>query len=57
MDEVKKVFNIPGNLHLKYFNVDFKEWVDIDNEDEIPEKAKLSVVLSINGLYVINVNR
>ena len=48
-DEVKKVFNISGNVYLKYFNDDFKEWVDVDNENELPERAKLSVALSLNG--------
>ena len=48
-DEVKKEFNISGNLYWKYFNDDFKEWMDIDNKNELPERAKLSIALSLNG--------
>ena len=26
-----------------------KEWMDIDNKNELPERAKLSIALSLNG--------
>ena len=52
-DEVKKVFNISGNLYLKHFNDDFKEWVDID-ENDLPERAKLSAAPEMEPVRIFS---
>ena len=48
-DEIKKVFSISRDVHIKYFHDAFDEWVDVDQEEELPETAKLNIVLSLHG--------
>ena len=48
-DENKKVFCISRDVHIKYFHDACNEWVYVDQEEELPETAKLNIVLSLHG--------
>lgn len=50
---IVKEFNInhEGELSLQYFDSSWDDWVDVDNLEQLPDKAKLqaTIVLSLNG--------
>ena len=40
---IAKEFDIESAFVLTQWNNDFKEWIDLDNLTDLPDKAKLSV--------------
>ena len=49
-EKTKRLFNLSQPFSFQMFDDDFQVWVDLDDLDDLPLKAKLKVI--VNGRWM-----